>query len=250
MGNLENVLAAYGDDDAGWAQVYFDATPRNHPRAYRLLSGFGDDSATYLWRVYAAREIMRLYREDPDELRRLARLQTAKASAEEVLHPSAQTKVFETPDELDDAYRAGELRPFSGVRGMRLDRQVGELAGRLDAERRLYHGLRPEAYELAVYLAAGVQDVSGTKASLTVTSTVRDLEYQRLLIRRNLFATRAYSLHTTGYAFDVRRDYASRAQAVAFQYMLDRLQSLNLIAWVREPGAIHITASSEADSLL
>ena len=49
----------------------------------------------------------------------------------------------------------------------------------------------------------------------------------------------------TGYAFDVRRDYRSRAQAVAFQYMLDRLQSLNLIAWVREPGAIHITASSE-----
>jgi hypothetical protein len=27
--------------------------------------------------------------------------------------------------------------------------------------------------------------------------------------------------------------------------MLDRLQSLNLIAWVREPGAIHITASGE-----
>ncbi|MEA2363617.1 MAG: hypothetical protein QOD71_2762 [Thermoleophilaceae bacterium] len=250
MGNLENVLAAYGNRDAGWAQVYFDATPSNHPRAYRLLSGFGDDSATYLWRVYAAREIMRLYREDRDKLRRLARLQTAKASAEEVLHPRSQTKVFETPDELDEAYRSGELRPFGGVRGMRLDPQAGELAGRLDAERRLYHGLRPEAYELAVYLAAGVRDVSGTNASLTVTSTVRDLEYQRLLVRRNLFATRAYSLHTTGYAFDVRRDYASRAQALAFQYMLDRLQSLDLIAWVREPGAIHITASSEADGLL
>jgi hypothetical protein len=250
MGNLEDVLAAYGDDDAGWARVYFDATPRDHPRTYRLLSGFGDDSATYLWRVYAAREIMRLYREDRDELRRLARLQTAKASAEEVLHPRAQTKVFETPDELGDAYRSGELRPFSGVRGMLLDPQAGQLARRLDAERRLYHGLRPEAYELLVYLAAGVHDVSGTKASLTVTSTVRDLEYQRLLIRRNLFATREYSLHTTGYAFDVRRDYASRAQAVAFQYMLDRLQSLNLIAWVREPGAIHITASSEANELI
>jgi hypothetical protein len=32
--------------------------------------------------------------------------------------------------------------------------------------------------------------------------------------------------------------------------VLDRLQSLNLIAWVREPGAIHITASSEANALL
>jgi hypothetical protein len=230
--------------------VYFDATPSNHPRAYRLLSGFGDDSASYLWRVYAARRIMQLYRDDPGELRRLARLQTAKASAEEVLHPRSETGVFETPEELDEAYLAGDLRPFAGVRGMQLDPQAGELAGRLDAERRLYRGLRPEAYELAVYLAAGVRQVAGTRASLIVTSTVRDLEYQRLLARRNPFATSEYSLHTTGYAFDVRRDYASRAQAVAFQYLLDRLQSLNLIAWVREPGAIHITASSEAAELV
>ena len=250
IGNLESVLGAYGTDDASWAQVYFDATPRDHPRTYRLLSGFGDDSATYLWRVYAAREIMRLHREDPDALNRFARLQTAKASAEEVLHPRAETELFETPDELEEAYLSGELRPFARVRGMRLDPDVGELARRLDAEPRLYRGLRPEAHELAVYLAAGVRDVSGSAASLIVTSTVRDIEYQRLLARRNPFATRAYSLHTTGFAFDVRRDYASRGQAAAFQYMLDRLQSLNLIAWVREPGAIHITASSEAGSLI
>ena len=250
MGNLESVLAAYGERDTSWARVYFDATPRDHPRAYRLLSGFGDDSATYLWRVYAAREIMRLYREEPDELRRLVPLHTAKASAEEVLHPRSRTDVFETPDELEEAYQSGALRPFEAVRGMRLDRQAGELADKLGAERRLYRGLRTEAHELAVYLAAGVRDLSGTRASLIVTSTVRDLEYQRLLVRRNAFATREYSLHTTGFALDVRRVYRSRAQAVAFQYLLDRLQSLNLIAWVREPGAIHITASSEAARLV
>ena len=250
MGNLEDVLAAYGEEDVSWAQVYFDATPSDHPETYELLSGFGDDSATYLWRVYAAREIMRLYREDQDELRRLARLQTAKASAEEVLHPPSETEVFETPGELDEAYLSGDLRPFAGVRGMQLDPDVGELAGRIDAERRLYRGLRPEAHELAVYLAAGVQDVADTEASLIVTSTVRDLEYQRVLARRNEFATEGYSLHTTGFAFDVRRKYAGRDQAVAFEYMLDRLQSLSLIAWIREPGAIHIAASREARELI
>jgi soluble lytic murein transglycosylase-like protein len=250
IGNLESVLAAYGEDEVSWAQVYFDATPRDHPRTYQLLSGFGDDSATYLWRVYAAREIMRLHREEQRELRRLARLHTAKASAEEVLHPRSETDVFETPEELDEAYETADLRPFEDVRGMRLDPDVGQLARRLDAEPRLYRGLRPEAHELAVYLAAGVRDVAGTRASLIATSTVRDLEYQRLLARRNAFATRAYSLHTTGYSFDVRRDYATRAQAVAFEYVLDRLQSLNLIAWIREPGAIHITASREAGELV
>ena len=143
IGNLESVLAAYGDSGASWAQVYFDATPRNHPRAYRLLSGFGDDSASYLWRVYAAREIMRLYREDPAELRRVARLQTAKASAEELLHPASRTKIYASPDDLEEGYRTGELRPFRGVGGMRLDPQAGELARRLDADRSLYRRAAP-----------------------------------------------------------------------------------------------------------
>ena len=228
IGNLETVLAAYGEDDPSWAQVYFDATPRNHPRAQRLLAGFGDDSATYLWRVYAAREIMRLYREDQGELSRLARLQTARASAEAVRHPPGDTEVLETREQVEQAYRSGALRPFEGVRGVRV------AAG----QRSPYRGLRPEAYDLAVYLAAGVRDVSGTRAPLTVTQTVRDVE------------SGGDSLHATGFAFDVRRDYASDAQAVGFQYMLDRLQSLNLIAWVRDPDVIHITASSEAGELV
>jgi hypothetical protein len=253
IGNLENVLAAYGEEDPSYAQVFFDATPSRHPKTYRLLTSLGDDSKTYLWRVYASREAMRLYREDPGELRRLSRLQAAKASSEEVLHPRRRTEVFEDPDDLDRAYGDGELFPLSDGSargGLRPARGMGELAGRLDADRALYRGLRPEAYALAVYLAAGVREIAGTRTPLTVTSTVRDLEYQRLLARRNPFATRAYSLHTTGFALDIRRRYASRAQAAAFQFMLDRLQALNLIAWVREPGSIHITVSSEARKLV
>ena len=251
MGNLEQVLEAYGERDVSYAQVFFDATPARHPRTYRLLAGLGDDSKTYLWRVYAAREIMRLYREDRDELELRDRLQTAKASGEEVLHPREGTEVFEDPGALEEAYDAGTLRPFARkARGLVADPRMGELARRLDADRLLYRGLRPEAYALAAYIAAGVQSLADTRAPLIVTSTVRDLSYQRLLTRENVYATRAYSLHTTGWAFDVRRRYRSRAQAVAFQYMLDRLQSLNLIAWVREPGAIHITASLEAEMLV
>jgi hypothetical protein len=32
--------------------------------------------------------------------------------------------------------------------------------------------------------------------------------------------------------------------------VLDRLQVLNVIAWVREPRAIHITAAGDAEGLL
>ena len=95
-----------------------------------------------------------------------------------------------------------------------------------------------------------MRDITRSRAALTVTSTVRDRRYQALLVARNIQATAAYSLHTTGFAFDVLRSYRSRAQALAFQFMLDRLQALNLIAWVREPEAIHITVGPDAKRLL
>ncbi|HEY6781143.1 MAG TPA: transglycosylase SLT domain-containing protein [Thermoleophilaceae bacterium] len=252
IGNLEQALDAYGDADVSYAQLYFDSTPLDHAKSQRILASFGDDSSTYLWRVLAAEEIMRLYRIDQAQLQRLDELQTAKASAEEVLHPRDETTVYGSPDALDDAYVAGQLRPFPNrprLLALRRDRRMGELAKRIDAEPSLYRGLRPEAYALAVYVGAGVREIADTRAPLIVTSTVRDQTYQDVLARRNIQATHAYSLHTTGFAFDVERRYRSRAQAVAFQYLLDRLQSLNLIAWVREPDAIHITVSSDARRL-
>jgi uncharacterized protein YcbK (DUF882 family) len=94
-----------------------------------------------------------------------------------------------------------------------------------------------------------VRALSG-RAPLIVTSTVRDEAYQRVLVRGNREATRNYSLHTTGWAFDVERRYVSRAQALAFQFVLDRLQVLGVIAYAREPNAIHITVSSDARALL
>jgi hypothetical protein len=127
---------------------------------------------------------------------------------------------------------------------------MGELAQRLEREPRLYRGLRPEAYALAAYMAWITRRAGGPPSPLTVTSTVRDGEYQDLLSGRNPEATTGYSLHTTGWAFDVLREYRSRQQALAFQFVLDRLRTLNVIAWVREPRAIHITAADDAEALL
>src|SRR3954447_19194127 len=91
IGNLQGVLGAYGDDGASYAQLYFDASPDSHPRAYRLLAGLGDDSKTYYWRVLASRKAMRLYRDDRSKLERLAELQSGAASGELVLHPPDET---------------------------------------------------------------------------------------------------------------------------------------------------------------
>lgn len=252
IGNLQNALRDYGEEDISYARLYFDSTPTDHEKAYRRLAALGDDSATYLWRVMAAREIMRLYRSDPDRLDRVSALQNAKNSAEEVLHPQDETEAFTTPDDLRDAYDDGRIVALPRAelleRGVAIDRGMGELAGRLKRSRRTYRGLRAPALSLLAYIGAGVKTISGSEP-LIVTSTVRDKAYQRQLLRRNREATPNYSLHTTGWSFDIMRTYASRAQALAFEFMLERLQSHNLIAWVREPAAIHVTVSRDADRL-
>ena len=251
IGNLGQVLEAHGGDDPSYARVFFESTPTEHEEAHELLAGFGDDSATYLWRVLAAREIMRLHREDPAELARLEALHSRKASAEEVLHPEPATTVFASPAELRAARARGELvgLPADAERfHFEVDPRMGELARRLGEQRDTYRALRPEALALLAHLAARVEEASGA-SPLTVTSTVRDRRYQLALRSRNSEATEGYSLHTTGYAFDVLREYESREQALAFEFWLNRLQALNLIAWVREPAAIHVTAGPGAARL-
>jgi hypothetical protein len=254
IGNLENVIAAYGEDRQPYVQLDFDSTPRRHARAYRRLAALGDDSSNYWWKVLAARDIMRLWREDRAELRRLAALHTAKASAEEVLHPPGETEVYEEPADLARAWDEGVIVPFpddEAVTGLRRDRRMGELARRIDQPAERYRGLRRSALAMALYIGAQVRELSGGQAPLIVTSTVRDGAYQQALIDdRNGEATRRYSLHTTGWAFDVLREYRSRRHALAFQFVLDRLRSLNAISWVREPRAIHITAGPDAEVLL
>ncbi|HSI81575.1 MAG TPA: transglycosylase SLT domain-containing protein [Solirubrobacterales bacterium] len=258
IGNLETVIRAYlgveGGDPTGplvdehdlsFAQLYFDTAPDRNREAHRILSEFGDDSATYLWRVGASREIIRLYRSDREELERIARLATAKATLEEVFHPEEDTEVFDEPDDIRDALDSGELveLPDDRTLGWAPDPRIGEHADDLDQPPDLYRALRPEALATLSYMAAIVRELSGAQQPLRVTSAVRDRSYQDELIGSNPEATQAYSLHTTGWSFDVLREYQNSRQARAFQFALDRLSSLAVIDYAVEPRAIHVTVS-------
>jgi hypothetical protein len=247
IGNLEKVLRTYaGPDEDGeigdvvedldldYARVFFDSAPDHHGRTWRLLYSLGDDSSTYLWRVLAAERIMRLWRRDPDRLDRLAALQTAKPSGEEVLHPGSETEVLDDAAELESAKTAGKIRPLPSEPA-----RLGLEAARPDA------GLQPAALALAAWMGERVRAITRGEAPLTVTRTTDDRASDEALSRRERHAKGGFSLHTTGFAFDVERTYPDPVQADAFQYALDRLQALNLIAWFRQPKVIHITASAE-----
>jgi hypothetical protein len=252
IGNLESVVGAYAGDPASYAQLYFDSGIDSHSEAYEMLAGFGDESADYLWKVRASEQVMRAYRDDPDALAATAELATNKATMEEVFHPLNETEVFDDPDAVADATEDGELLPLPDqpVLGWEPDAEMGELATELDQSPVLYRALRPEALATLTYLAGLVRNISGAATPLQVTSGVRDREYQDLLVGVNPEATSEYSLHTTGWAFDIRREYESRRQAAAFQFVLDRLRALAVLDYAIEPGAIHITVSNRGGELL
>ena len=197
IGNLESVLRDYAQgpaeepigsivraDGLSFARIFFDSSPVDHAAAWRRLAALNDDSKTYYWRVLAAEQIMRLYREDPVQLEALAYLHERKASAEEVLHPLPLTERFLTPDDVERARQQGVLQALPDepeLTHFRLDSRLGELAPRLGRSPVLYRALRPEALALLCYLAGMVHAISGSATPLIVTSAVRDESYQRLL---------------------------------------------------------------------
>ena len=247
IGNLESVLNDYdGGKPVPYAQLYFDSAPDHHSSAYNLISGFGDDSSLYYWRVLGAEQVMRLYRTDRAALNRLISLQTAVDSQAYVLHPPQLVGPFATPDALDYAYSQRTILPLpsnASALGLAYDPGIGSLAYQLKVTPALYRGLRGPALDLLIELAARVRALSGGAAPLIVTSAVSDERYQQLLGVSDPAAA-------AGWSFTIARRYVKPAQAAAFQSMLDRLQALDVIAWQRFPSEIEVTVASDASQVL
>jgi hypothetical protein len=205
----------------------------------------------YGFKVLAAQRIMRMYRGNASALRFEERQQARKNSAEEYLHPLARTHRFGTPDAILRAEQHRVLRMIPvDVSTTHVATRVGGEARKLGRSKRLYRALRPAALDVLLYIGREVHSLSHARKPLILTSAVRDLRYQRVLMRVNANAARSYSLHTTGYAFDIARSYANDRQGRAFQRVLDRLVAANAIAYIRESAAIHVAVAGDASEKL
>jgi hypothetical protein len=245
IGNLQDVLDLYdGGAPVPYAQLFFDTAPDRHPAAYRLLWSFADDSELYLWRVMGAERIMHLYRFDRRALARLSALEAAYPSDAEAL--LAGVRGYRGPAALSGAYRSGALVPLPrqpGLAGLAYAPGIGSLSARLHVPRALYAGLRPAALRLLEYLAGRVRAISATRAPLILASAVQDERYQRA-------AGIVDPPAATGYTFLLERRYATPAQAEALQSLLDRLQALAVLAWLRGTSTLEITVAPDAGRLL
>jgi hypothetical protein len=226
IGNLEGVIRAFtGRRDGTIAEVvagahlsypelFFASTPASHPAAYARLSGLGDESATYLFKIEAARDILREFRTDRAGLE-------ARAAHGGPAAPGAGA-----PRIADRA----ALRAASGRHEiLAIPDRPAETGLKLTQPA----GLRPEALALALYVGVKVRAMSGAQP-LTVVSGIRPGTGEA----------------ATGLTFEMARRYVSPRQAFAFQFALDRLQLLGVIAYVRRADAIQITVSPGARQLL
>jgi hypothetical protein len=249
IGNMQNVVRSFGGETPSYAQLYFGSAPDEHAATWRRLASMGDMSRDYYWKVLAAKRVMRLYRIDPAALRFEERQQAKKSSSEEVMHPRFRTARFASPSAIAAAWKRHLLRaiPIDARKThIAIGPFFGDQAHKLGRSKRLYRGVRPATLDVLLYIGRRVHEISGARKPLILTSALRDNRYQRVLMRVNANAARTYSIHTTGYAFDIARAYASPAQAAAFQFVLERLQSVNAIAYIREAAAIHIAVASDA----
>ncbi|MGH2844132.1 MAG: hypothetical protein ACRDKL_11200, partial [Solirubrobacteraceae bacterium] len=262
IGNIQQVLGAYdGGHAVPYAQLYFDSSLDAHTAALQALEQLTDDGARYYWRVLGAERIMSLWRTDRAALRRwalqaeafpsdaLVLLGLTPSSGGGVPATSGAVPVYSDPDALAHAYWAkpAQLRPLprnAGALHLRYDPAMGELAPKLGAPRAIYRGLRPVALRMLIQIAAWADRLAGTAAPLTVAETVQDSRYSA----REGFDDDPPA--ATGYTFQIQRRYASEAQRGAFQFVLDRLQDLNLIAWIRGATTIEITVAPDAERAL
>jgi soluble lytic murein transglycosylase-like protein len=244
IGNVQTVLDDYdGGRPVPYAQLYFDAAPNRHPAAWRFLSQLGDDSSLYVWRVLEAERVMQMYRSRPAALHRLSGLETGYPSdALALLAPSVEP--FSGPAALSAAYQSGELVPLPrdpSLLHLIYAPAMGALATRWHVPVSLYRGLRPAALAVLIRMAAAVHGLAGGR--LTVTGTVLDRRYQSRLGYVD-------PPGATGFTFQILRRYSPAAQAPALQFVLDRLQALDLIGWIRGARTIEVTAAPDAAGVL
>ena len=221
------------------------STPRRPatPSAWRKLAALGDDSSNYLWKLHAARDIMRAVPHRPGRARApRPRCSSRRTPPRRCCTRASSTAAFAGPAgaiaaAYDDGELVGAAARHAGDRPAHRPRAWARRRSASAQPRFLYRGLRPEALALALYIGAQVRAGVGRPGapSLTITSTVRDQRYQRELVQRNREATRDYSLHTTGWAFDVLRRYRSERQA-------RRLPGRPRPAAVAEPDRLRLRA--------
>ena len=200
IGNLESVLRAYADAGERAADrragrrsrasptrsVYFDSSPYAHREAYELLTGFGDESAEYLWKVRASeRDPATSTATIPSGSPRPPSWRPRRRPWRRSFTPRTRPRSSTIPTRSTRrSTTASWCRcPFEPGLGWVPDKQIGELAAELDQDAGALPRAAPRgAGDAQLPGRAWSCYESNEPAPLLVTSAVRDRDYQELLV--------------------------------------------------------------------
>ena len=251
IGNLQGALRAYGDERTSYAQLYFDSSPPRHAGGVaaarrrsattrRPTCGGSTRRARSCGSTATTRAELRALdgAADGEELRRGG---AAPAGDDAALRDAGGAA--RRPRTTATLARAA--RRARRATGLRFDPRMGELAARLDQPRApLSRPAARGAARCALYIGARTREsLGGRGAARSSPRPCATTRYQRALVRAQQRGDAQLLAAHDRLGVRHPAPLPLARQALAFQFVLDRLPALNLIAWVREPRAIHVTVA-------
>lgn len=219
-------------------EVYFGATPRRHVAAFAYLYGRLDDHRYYGWKVLSARDLIALYRRDPERFRREWEALMPGRTREACWYPRANGAALRNSAAVRGALASGDLAPVRSLPGLRLLPAAQSRASSL-----AYAALRPPARG-ALYLTAALYRRAGGQGTLevgdmAVPAFIADREPEGRPTRLPPGFEGAlpgggpppdFDYHTTGLAFDLWRPADATARK-RLEYALGYLSDRGALWW-------------------
>jgi hypothetical protein len=254
-------------DKSSVAKVFFGANPAYNRELYQALRYHMDRdySPTYFFRISRAEELLKLYKEEPEEFKKL--YYEYRNQVDPALRAPHRLSVWLRPEDL--AFRNCEdLRREKGKSlvdvfddpkrfGFTLRRSGPGAIGEEDPTNRdLYFQAAPSTAGTIAYIAYETrrlyEQMKVKKESwspLEITALVEPLEYEERVARHGLARKGEMPAHCTGQVFDIGLTNLPPGQREALDFVLDDLGWNGYVGFVKESAhsdVIHVGAAPTA----
>jgi hypothetical protein len=249
------------------AKVFFGASPGHNRELYQAIRYHMDRdfSPTYFFRISRAEELLSLYKEEPEEFKKL--YYAYRNQVDPAQRAPHRLSVWLRPEDL--AYKNCEdLRRDKGKNlvdafdnpkyfGFTLKRTGPGSIGEDDPSNRdLYLQATPSTIGSIAYLAYETRRMfelmkpkKESWVPLEVTALVEPLDYEERSARRGLALKGEMPAHCSGQVFDIGLSNQPPGQREALDFVLDDLGWNGYFGFVRENGhadVVHVGAAPTA----
>jgi hypothetical protein len=240
-------------------QVFFGSNPSHNRELYQSLRYHmeRDYSPTYFFRISRAEQLLKLYKEDPQEFKTL--FYQYRNQVDPTLRAPHRLSVWLRPEDLafktcDDLRRErgkSLVAAFDDPKyyGFALRRAGPGAIGEDDPTNRdLYFQAAPSTVGSIAYIAYETrrlfEAMKGRKESwipLEITALVEPLDYEERAGRRGIARKGEIPAHCSGQVFDIALQNLSPSQREALDFVLEDLGWLGYVGFVRESTHADVT---------